>query len=295
MKIGYFSANASPFIGAVFNEKVFSITGVSWRGEHPFLQRLTDLVRTDNFRASLFQSLYEEGRDREELWYDLRDLTFLPLYRPGKIICMGLNYAEHARETGRKAPEEPIYFEKAATAVTAHDQPIIYPRNLGRIDPEAELAVIIGKRAKNVGEGDAAEYIGGYTILNDVTARDMQKVDMENRRPWYRSKSIDTFCPLGPWIVTADEIGPTEPLRVKLRVNGEVRQDDSTGSLIFTIPSLIARISSLVTLEAGDIISTGTPEGIAPIYPGDVIEVEVEKIGILRNPVIMAGARDKGQ
>ena len=131
----------------------------------------------------------------------------------------------------------------------------------------------------------AHEYIAGYTIVNDVTARDMQGKDVANRMPWYRSKSIDTFCPVGPWIVTSDEIGPLEPLDIRLKVNGKVRQAGTTADLIFKIPSLIASISSLITLEAGDIVSTGTPAGVSPIYPGDLLEVEVEKIGVLKNPV----------
>jgi 5-oxopent-3-ene-1,2,5-tricarboxylate decarboxylase/2-hydroxyhepta-2,4-diene-1,7-dioate isomerase len=293
MKIGFFSKESTRFIGAIRDNRVMNLTAVSWQGDHPFLQRLTDLFHTENFSTSLFEMLYEDAKDREDLWHDLAGLSFVPLYRPGKIICLGLNYEEHAAEAGRTRPEEPIYFEKAVTAMAAHDQPIVYPDGLGRIDPEAELAVIIGKRAKNVELSAAAEYIAGYTILNDVTARDMQSRDVQNRLPWYRSKSLDTFCPVGPWIVTANEIDPLEPLRIRLMVNGEVRQEGSTGDLIFDIPSLIARISSLITLESGDIISTGTPSGIAPIYPGDVVEIEVEKIGVLRNPV--AGSTRSGQ
>ncbi len=285
MKIGYFSYGQSQFLGAVFGERVINLTGVPWSGSHPFLQRLTDLLRTEQFSTQLFQSLFEEGKGRDELWHDIESLTFLPLFRPGKIVCLGLNYVEHAREGGRKAPEEPIYFEKAVTAMIAHGQPVFYPDNLGRIDPEPELAVIIGKRAEKVGEGSAREYIAGYTILNDVTARDVQAKDVQNRQPWYRSKSIDTFCPVGPWIVTADEIDPLTPLHIQLRVNGKVRQEGTTADLIFKIPTLIASISSLITLEAGDIISTGTPAGIAPVHPDDVMEIEIEGIGVLRNPV----------
>ncbi len=288
MKIGYFSHDGVPFIGVVAGDRVMDVTGVSWHGDHPFLQSLSRLVKTENFNVSIFQSLFEEGKDREDLWHDITAVSFLPLYRPGKIICMGLNYAQHAQETGRAAPEEPIFFEKASSAVIAHGETIVYPEDLGRIDPEAELAVIIGKAAEHISEADARDYICGYTCLNDVTARDMQAKDMENRQPWYRSKSINTFCPMGPWIVTSDEIDPVEPLRVQLRVNGEVRQDALTDELIFNIPSLIAHISSIITLQPGDVISTGTPEGIAPIYPGDIVEVDVQKVGVLRNPVARA-------
>ena len=194
-------------------------------------------------------------------------------------------YVEHAREGNVPVPEEPIYFEKAVFSIVAHDQPVIYPPDLGRIDPEVELAVIIGTRASAVREAEAGAFIAGYTILNDVTARDLQRKDIANRHPWYRSKSLDTFCPVGPWIITADEIDPREALSIQLRVNGEARQNSSTRHIVFQVPALVSRISEIITLEPGDIISTGTPEGIAPVYPGDVMECEIEKIGILRNPV----------
>jgi 5-oxopent-3-ene-1,2,5-tricarboxylate decarboxylase / 2-hydroxyhepta-2,4-diene-1,7-dioate isomerase len=286
VKIGYFRYDNKSFIGAVSAGQVLDLTGAFWRGDHPFLQDLTTLVRSENFRPRLMDFLFEEAGDRSDLRHRLEDLTFLPLYRPGKIICLGLNYVGHANETGWTPPEEPIYFEKATSAMVAHGQPIVCPPGIGRVDPEGELAVIIGKGARGVAAAEAADYVAGYTILNDVTARDIQGRDHEKKMPWYRSKSVDTFCPVGPWIVTSDEIDPEEPLSIQLRVNGEVRQDSSTGNLIFSIPTLIERISQLIALDAGDIISTGTPEGIAPIHPGDIVEIEVEKIGVLTNPVV---------
>jgi 2-keto-4-pentenoate hydratase/2-oxohepta-3-ene-1,7-dioic acid hydratase in catechol pathway len=192
---------------------------------------------------------------------------------------------EHAREGNVPIPEEPIYFEKAVTSIIAHNQPVIYPPQQGRIDPEVELAFVVGKHARGVKEIEAGAYIAGYTILNDMTARDLQRKDIGNRHPWYRSKSIDTFCPIGPWMVTADEIDPQEALMIQLRVNGQLRQNSSTRYLVFNVPALLCRISELITLQPGDIISTGTPEGIAPIYPGDIMEAEIEKIGVLRNPI----------
>ena len=285
MKIGFFSHEQSAFVGAVLGERVMDLTKARSNASSPFIRSLTDLLQSESFSAKFFQSVYEENKDRQDLWHDIPSLTFLPLFRPGKIVCLGLNYVEHAREGGRETPREPIYFEKAVTAMIAQGQPVIYPENLGRIDPEPELAVVIGKRSKNVTETDAPGHIAGYTILNDVTARDMQGKDVQNRQPWYRSKSLDTFCPVGPWIVTADEIDPLTPLRIQLRVNGQVRQEGTTADLIFKIPALISTISALITLEAGDIISTGTPAGIAPIQPGDIMEIEIERIGILRNPV----------
>jgi 5-oxopent-3-ene-1,2,5-tricarboxylate decarboxylase / 2-hydroxyhepta-2,4-diene-1,7-dioate isomerase len=292
MKVGYFSLGQARFIGAVVDHRVFNLTAAAWQGDHPFLQDLTTLITSGNFRAELLESLYQHGSSRAELWYPMEEVSFLPLFRPGKIICLGMNYADHAREIGRAKPEEPIYFEKAASSIIAHSQSIVCPAGIGRVDPEAELAIIIGKEARGVDVGAAGSFIAGYTILNDVTARDMQQQDMGKRQPWYRSKSIDTFCPMGPWIVTTDEIQPEDVLRVQLRVNGEVRQDGITSDLVFSVPALIAQISSLITLEAGDVISTGTPSGIAPIHSGDVVEIEIERIGILTNPVISSAPHD---
>jgi len=285
MKIGVFADGDRVFIGAVFNEQVFDLSAASLQLEKEVLPDLGTIFRQERFGSKLFHQLFMLGQYREEFWIPLGFLSFVSLYKPDKIICLGLNYTEHARETAIDLPKEPIYFVKANSAVIAHEQPIIYPDGLGRIDPEGELAVIINRRAKEVTEEEAPEYIGGYTILNDVTARDMQAKDMQNKHPWFRSKSLDTFCPIGPWIVTANEILPDESLKLRLSVNGEVRQDSSTKYLVFRIPALISRVSALMTLEPGDVISTGTPEGIAPIYPGDVVEMEVEKIGILRNQV----------
>jgi 5-oxopent-3-ene-1,2,5-tricarboxylate decarboxylase / 2-hydroxyhepta-2,4-diene-1,7-dioate isomerase len=285
MKIGHFADGERIFIGAVFNEQVFDFSAASLHLEKEALPDLGTILRQERFGSKLFHDLFMLGQYRQEFWLPLGFLSFVPLYRPDKIICLGLNYSEHARETSIDLPKEPIYFVKANSAVIAHEQPIVYPEGLGRIDPEGELAVIIGRRAKEVTEEEASEYIGGYTILNDVTARDLQGKDIQNKHPWFRSKSLDTFCPIGPWIVTANEILPDEPLKLRLSVNGEVRQDSSTKYLVFKIDALISRISALMTLEPGDVISTGTPEGIAPIYPGDVVEIEVEKIGILRNRV----------
>jgi 2-keto-4-pentenoate hydratase/2-oxohepta-3-ene-1,7-dioic acid hydratase in catechol pathway len=246
---------------------------------------LTSILREERFDRGLFEDLHKSGKEWQDCWHSLQSLSFLPPLRPGKIICLGLNYVEHAREGNVPVPEEPVYFDKAATAIITHNEPVIYPPRLGRIDHEVELAVVIGKRARTVKEAEAGAYIAGYTILNDVTARDLQQKDLGKRHPWYRSKSIDTFCPLGPWVVTGDEIEPKEPLTIQLRVNGEVRQDSSTRHLVFHVPALIATITELITLEAGDVISTGTPDGISPIHPGDVMEAEIEKIGVLRNPV----------
>ena len=208
-----------------------------------------------------------------------------PIGKPPKIIALGLNYASHAKESGREPPEEPVIFCKASTAVVGPEDKIVIDPEIGRVDPEVELAVVIGKRAKDVSQNEAGDFIAGYTILNDVSSRKMQSDDIQMRNPWFRSKSLDTFCPIGPCVVLPDEISPLDGLDLELKVNGETRQKNNTNQLIFNVLELIEYISGLMTLEPGDIISTGTPEGVAPIQPGDVVEATVEKIGTLANYV----------
>jgi 5-oxopent-3-ene-1,2,5-tricarboxylate decarboxylase / 2-hydroxyhepta-2,4-diene-1,7-dioate isomerase len=209
-----------------------------------------------------------------------------PILYPSKIIALGRNYAAHALEHTGVIPTEPIIFSKSPSSIIANGEPVIYKKYLTRVDPEAELAVIISKRAKEVKEEAAMDYVAGYTCLNDVTARDMQHEDIKQQLPWFRSKSIDTFCPIGPCLLTADEISGQPELDIQMKVNGEIRQKDNTRSLLFKIPKLIAFISQYMTLEPGDIIATGTPEGMKPVKPGDVMEVIIDKIGTLRNPVV---------
>jgi len=234
-------------------------------------------------------------RKRDELVSDalsskptpLQDARLLaPIRRPGKIVCLGRNYVAHAEESGMPVPEEPIIFPKASSAVVGPGDPIVHHKICTRVDHEVELAVVIGDSCRYVREEDALEKVLGYTVINDVTARDMQKMDIENRNPWFRSKSLDTFCPLGPWIVTSEEIPEPQKLSLECRVNGEVRQHGNTRDMIFPVTQLIEFISAHMTLEPGDIIATGTPEGISPIKPGDVVECEVQQIGVLQNPVI---------
>ena len=216
-----------------------------------------------------------------------------PIPRPPRIIALGLNYAAHAAEGGRKPPKEPIFFVKASTAVVGPNEPVYIPRGVGRVDHEVELAVIIGKRGQRIPRDRATDYIAGYTILNDVTARDLQQRDMAASNPWFMSTSFDTFAPMGPCITLPDEIQEPCELDLTLRVNGKVRQRSNTRDLIFKVPDLVHRLSRHIALEPGDIISTGTPEGISPIRPGDGMEAEIERIGVLRNPVL-AGYGQRG-
>jgi 2-keto-4-pentenoate hydratase/2-oxohepta-3-ene-1,7-dioic acid hydratase in catechol pathway len=237
--------------------------------------------------------LRAEGEFARHLVFAEEAKILAPVERTAKIICLGRNYALHARETGHDVPEEPMFFMKSPSSITDPEARIIYKKFLTRVDPEAEMAVILRRRAREVSAADAMEYVAGYTALNDVTARDLQKADIAKSHPWFRSKSMDTFCPIGPAMITPDECGEKVELDVVCRVNGETRQHGNTRDLIFGVPQLIEAITKFITLDVGDVISTGTPEGIAPVKPGDVIEVEVERIGVLRNPVVEDSAMEE--
>lgn len=212
-----------------------------------------------------------------------------PIPRPGKIVCIGLNYRNHAIESGMEIPKSPIIFSKFSTSVAAAGEPILVPTDSEQTDFEAELAVVIGRRAKHVKVDSAMDFVFGYTNFNDVSARDFQFADGQ----WQRGKSCDTFAPFGPFVATKDEIADPHDLQIQFRLNGETMQDSTTAELIFRIPELIEFLSRSVTMEPGDIIATGTPPGVGfarkpPVFlkDGDICEVEVEGLGILRNPVI---------
>ncbi|EIV99355.1 fumarylacetoacetate hydrolase family protein [Thermoanaerobacter siderophilus] len=210
--------------------------------------------------------------------YNLEEVKLLPPCLPTKAICVGLNYRDHIEEMGDKEPEEPTLFIKPSTAVIGPDDFIVIPKMSERVDYEGELAVVIGKRAKNVSEKDALDYVLGYTIANDVTARDLQAKDGQ----WTRAKSFDTFLPIGPWIVT--DLDPSS-LDIITYVNDKVKQKSNTRHLIFGVPKLVSFISHIMTLNPGDVILTGTPSGVGPLKPGDVVTIEIEGIGKLTNRV----------
>lgn len=212
----------------------------------------------------------------------LRDCQLLAPVEPTKIICIGLNYRAHvaASQSTNPRPEQPLIFFKPPSSVIATKQNIIYPAVVGRLDYEAELGVVIGKTAKDVREGDALEHVFGWTCVNDVTARDLQKSDGQ----WARAKGFDTFCPVGPWIIPRDALDYTS-LKIEGILNGKVMQSGNTSDMIFSVPFLVSYISSIMTLQPGDLIATGTPAGIAPMQRGDTIEVRISQIGTLRNVV----------
>lgn len=221
---------------------------------------------------------------RQEARTPVESVQFLPPSIPGKIICVGRNYAAHAKEHGAEVPEVPLIFLKPTTAMIGPNQGIVLPPQSEQVEHEAELAIIIGKTGRWITPDDALSHVFGYTVANDVTARDLQRSDGQ----WTRAKGFDTFCPVGPWVET--EFDPADAV-VTCNVNGEMRQMASTRDMIFTVRQLIAFISSVMTLEPGDLLLTGTPAGVSPLNPGDVVEVSIEGIGTLSNPVVTEANR----
>jgi 2-keto-4-pentenoate hydratase/2-oxohepta-3-ene-1,7-dioic acid hydratase in catechol pathway len=286
---------------------VFAMQLTSYRGPDGLRaaarrrSELVDLNRADPDLPHCIKRLLAEGPDalrRAEAALakgepvPAREVSLAPpIPRPDKIICVGLNYADHAQETGVKPPPEPILFSKFPSAVCADMQPIVLPRLSKEVDFEAELVVVIGRGGRHIPRNEAMLHVAGYCCGNDVSARDWQL-----RKPggqWLLGKTFDTFAPFGPAIVTADEIPQPNDLRIQLRLNGQVMQNSSTAQLIFPVDYLVSYVSGVCTLAPGDLIFTGTPPGVGfartpPVYlrHGDVVEVEIEGIGVLRNPVV---------
>lgn len=222
----------------------------------------------------------EDSRTEKVAHVALEEARLLAPVSPSKIICVGRNYSEHAKELGNEVPSALLIFEKPVSTLLAPGEPIVRPRLSQRVDHEAELGVIIGRRCRRLADDeDVRHYIHGYTCVNDVTARDLQKGDNQ----WTRAKGFDTFCPVGP--VVADEIDPWAGVQVACRVNGQVRQHGTTKDFIFSLDKVIRYIASVMTLVPGDLIATGTPAGVSALNAGDVVEVDVEGVGVLRNAV----------
>jgi 2-keto-4-pentenoate hydratase/2-oxohepta-3-ene-1,7-dioic acid hydratase in catechol pathway len=203
---------------------------------------------------------------------------------PSKIVCVGRNYAEHAKELGNVLPEKPLLFFKPPSAIIGHGEPIVLPPESTQVEHECEIGVIVGQRVRRVSPDEARAAIGGITCANDVTARDLQKTDGQ----WTRAKGFDTFCPVGPCILPVDHRSDLTTLEVTCRVNGEVRQHGRASEMAFSIPVLLSYISTIMTLEQGDLLLTGTPAGVGPLVAGDVVEVEIPGVGVLQNPVTAA-------
>jgi 2-keto-4-pentenoate hydratase/2-oxohepta-3-ene-1,7-dioic acid hydratase in catechol pathway len=253
---------------------------------------LDELVAFGNKGVEIMERLMRVStrKEKRNATISLDDVTLLaPLLSPPKIVCLGLNYKDHAEEQGKDVPDEPILFMKPRTAIIGHEQPIVRPKFVKQLDYEAELAIVIGEKGKNIPVSEAKNHIFGYTVFNDISARDIQFKD----RQWTRGKSFDTFAPMGPCITTANQIEDPKNLGVRTRVNGELRQNSSTSNMVFNVYEIVHHLSQVMTLEPRDIIATGTPAGVGIfmkpkpkfLSPGDLVEVEIEEIGTLSNTV----------
>ncbi|MDS0221152.1 fumarylacetoacetate hydrolase family protein [Haloarcula sp. S1AR25-5A] len=211
--------------------------------------------------------------------YDPDEVDILPPCEPTKVVCIGRNYADHAEEMDSDLPDRPMLFLKAPNAVASHGKHLTLPSGKERIDYEAELGVVIGEQCKNVSESGAMDVVAGYTCVNDISNRDDQEIEQN----WVRGKAFDNACPIGPLVATPEHV--PEDASIELRLNGETRQSSSREHLIFSVPELIAEITSYMTLEPGDVIATGTPEGVGPMADGDEVEIEIEGIGTLKHSV----------
>ena len=277
------------------------LAGMRRSAPNRFPQRMIDFLEIGedftNYTSSLVNHVHDllRGGSKElqqnGVLLETSDARVLPpIPVPPKIVCLGLNYRDHAEEAHAPIPERPLLFSKPSTAIVGPEDQVVYPEISTQVDYELELAVVIGKRGKNVAESDAFLHVAGYTVFNDISARDIQFADKQ----WFRGKSFDTFAPTGPSLVLREQLTDPHDLKMELRVNGEVRQRSTTANMIFKIPQLIAFISRVMTLQPGDIIATGTPAGVGfyakpekrLLRPGDLMEAEIEGIGILRNRIV---------
>jgi 2-keto-4-pentenoate hydratase/2-oxohepta-3-ene-1,7-dioic acid hydratase in catechol pathway len=294
MRLLTFERDGKKYAGALVGEEVIDLAAAqrAHTGAPSSLSSVRDIVEAGPDTWARLGSDLKFGNLTAFGW-PLKGLKLAAPVTPSKIVAIGQNYADHVKEQGGKLPERPIVFAKFPTTVIGPEDEIRWePALSDKIDWEAELAVVIGRTARRVSAGDAYDYVFGYTVANDVTARDLQRDDGQ----WVRGKSLDTFCPLGPWIVTRDEIPEPHELEIGCRVNGETVQASRTDQLIFNIPTLIEFLSRAFTLLPGDIILTGTPPGVGhfrnpPRYlrDGDTVEVEIERIGVLTNTCRVEG------
>lgn len=283
MKIARLLYENTETYGIVKGDRVATRDEITYQTGVPIPQSIKDF---------LFDGWFEEVKGHlEDLPYGENISKFKllsPIPNPNKIICLAFNYTDHAEEQGLKAPEDPAIVIKPRTALNSTDSNIVCPDFVTQLDYEIELAMVIGKNCKNVTLEEAEEAIFGYMVLNDVSARDIQSKDKQ----FTRGKSFDSFAPCGPWITTADEISDPHNLKLTTKINGQIRQNSSTSKMFIKIPEIVSKISKVMTLEKGDIISTGTPAGVMLNKPnavflkdGDKVEMEIENVGILRNTI----------
>src|SRR3990170_643383 len=297
-------------VGAVWHDAVLDLGGLAkelaaqrgaiQRGRGGFPRSMLDLIQGGEATLALAREAWEYGRGlvdqqaldelaRRKLAYPLKRVRLLaPIPAPGRnVFCLGRNYAHHAAERGAAVPEHPVYFTKPATAVVGPGDPVVHHAVTRELDYEVELAAVIGRGGRDIERAQALGHVFGYTVINDVTARDLQK----RHTQWFKGKSLDTFCPMGPVLVTADEIPNPQAPSIVMRVNGQVRQSSNTSKMIFPVDQCIEVLSQAMTLLPGDLIATGTPDGVGAatgnyLKAGDRMEAEVEKIGVLANRVV---------
>jgi 2-keto-4-pentenoate hydratase/2-oxohepta-3-ene-1,7-dioic acid hydratase in catechol pathway len=291
MKLTQFKTRTSgERVGFLLGDKLVDLAALSSAQATDML----DIIKRGDEALVEINALVKDARTKsiaidERVAFAIDAVEFLPPVFPSKILAIGRNYVDHAIEGGSEPPAAPLVFTKLPNSLSAHNAPIVLPAISSQVDYEAELAVVIGRRARRVSEAEALSYVFGYTLINDVSARDLQFGDGQ----WVRGKGLDGFAPLGPFITTRDEISDVHALKIEGRLNGEAMQSSNTGKMIFKVPYLISYISQGITLEPGDVIATGTPDGVGifrkpPVLlkSGDVFEVTIEKLGTLRNPVI---------
>jgi len=309
MRLVSFTANGQKSIGVLTDDKIIDVISAcrihrsklgSDAGivESPDMVRFLELgeagVETARRAVSMVEGMspdtLREAAETDRLVHDLGSVRLhAPVSNPRKIVCLGLNYSDHAKEAGKPQPKEPILFSKPATAIADPEQPIVYPEISKQVDYEVELALVIGKKGKDIPVQKAFDYVAGYTVFNDVSARDIQFGDGQ----WFRGKSFDTFAPMGPCLALKEQIPDPNNLKLGTRVNGETRQNGTTANMFFKVPYLVSFTSQVMTLEPGDVIATGTPAGVGIfakpkprlLKPGDIVEAWIENIGVLRNPV----------
>jgi 2-keto-4-pentenoate hydratase/2-oxohepta-3-ene-1,7-dioic acid hydratase in catechol pathway len=298
VKLAQIATNEGVRVGILINDRVVTTSALAaverqcpaWLKENP---EMLDIIKRGDQALADITHLIERHSDvlekDDRLGNPVESVSFLPPVYPSKIVAIGRNYVDHAIEGGAEPPAAPLIFNKLPNSVSSHNAPIVLHKISAQVDYEAELAVVIGRRATRVTESEALGYVFGYTPINDVSARDLQFGDGQ----WVRGKGLDSFAPFGPFITTRDELPNVQTLKIEGRLNGEVMQSSNTAKMIFGVAYLVSYISQAITLESGDVIATGTPDGVGifrkpPVLlkPGDVYEVAIEGLVTLRNPVV---------
>ena len=292
----YTTDRGEPRIGVIYQNRQLDFTHI-WQiykdmhnsPKSPDYHFIQIMIETGNFNAAALNKVVHDVinfRGPSDLVIKSNINYAVPIQRPQNIICLGRNYIEHAREMQNEPPQVPILFAKCPSALLPHRGTIRIPKEIGRVDHEIELAVVIGKETIRVSQQNAMEHVAGFSIVNDVTARDLQADYKERGLPWTLCKGMDTFLPMGPVLVPADAVQDPQNLTLECKVNDKVKQSSSTAKMIFNIPYIISYISKYITLQAGDIICTGTPEGVSPLTPGDIVQCSIEGLGVLSNRVM---------